>query len=354
MAYSTIIKPNTNFNTLTYTGDGVSPRSITGVGFQPDFVWYKNRTNAISHGLQDVIRGVTSTNVLSSDNNPAEPSFTNIGYLSSFNSDGFTATETNSNLNVINASGSNYVAWNWKAGGTAVSNTDGTITSSVSANTTSGFSIVTFTGTGANATVGHGLGSVPKMIIIKGYSNAPNWQVYHASYGNTGGGQLNLTNAFSGDGMFQNTTPTNSVFSLGTSGNVNGAGQTMVAYCFADVKGFSKMGSYVGNGNADGTFVYTGFKPSFIIWKNSSASTQWVLLDNKRLGYNPSNYSLFPNNTDRDADGSAISADLLSNGFKLRTTSEHDNQSGSTFIYMAFAENPLVANTSGGIPTTAR
>ena len=331
-------------NPVTYTGNGTT-QSITGVNFQPDFVWVKSRNFAEDHQLTDSVRGATK--VIQSNLTDAESTMT--GGLTSFDTDGFSV----GNQSDFNYNGDALISWNWKAGGSPSSNTDGSITSSVSVNTTAGFSIISWGGTDANGTVGHGLGVAPKMVLFKTRGVVEGWATYHASVGATGSLPLNTTAAFTVSAYYyQNTNPSSTVITVG-AGTAN-KNTPMIAYAFTDVKGFSKMGSYIGNGNADGTFVYTGFKPSFIIWKNSSASTQWVLLDNKRLGYNPSNYSLFPNNTDRDADGSAISADLLSNGFKLRTTSEHDNQSGSTFIYMAFAENPLVANTSGGIPTTAR
>jgi hypothetical protein len=347
MAYTTINKGSLYMNPVLYTGNG-GTQSLTGVNFQPDFTWVKERGGANSHMLADSVRGATK--ILFSNLTNAED--TDANSITSFDSDGFGVGSSGN----VNASGDTYVGWNWKAGGTAVSNTDGDITSSVSANTTSGFSIVSYTGNATSgATVGHGLGVTPKMIIIKNTSALENWIVYHTALGNTKNLYLDATNGEdTRSNTFNNTSPTSSVFSIGNASGVNNSGNSMIAYCFADVKGYSKFGSYVGNGSTDGTFVYTGFKPAFIIWKNASSATQWILLDNKRLGYNPSNYSLFPNNTDSDADGSAISADLLSNGFKLRTTSEHDNQSGSTFIYMAFAENPLVSNTSGGIPTTAR
>ena len=348
MAYSTIIKPNTQFTPTIYSGNDVDGRAIT-TGFQTDWTWIKRRNATNSYIISDIVRGATYK--LDSSEATAEVNNYAGGHLESFTSTGFTLGAGGINSGHTNATGGTYVSWNWKAGGTASSNTDGSITSSVSANTTSGFSIVTFTGTGANATVGHGLGSVPKMIIIKGYSNTPNWQVYHASYGNTGGGQLNLANAFSADGMFQNTTPTNSVFSLGTSGNVNGSGQTMVAYCFADVKGFSKFGSYVGNGNADGTFVYTGFKPAFVLLKQSTSTTQWFMLDNKRNTYNVVNDRLRPDTSDAGST-SLDFMDFTSNGFKMRGTYNGYNVSGGTYIYMAFAENPLVGTNN--VPATAR
>ena len=337
MAYTTINKPNQYFNTKLFTGTG-STQSITGVGFQPDLTWFKSRTLAESHNLVDSVRGLFR---LRSNSTSAQ-----VSTPVTLDSDGFTVGSESEN------NGGSMVAWNWKAGGTASSNTDGSITSSVSANPTAGFSIVTFTGTGANATVGHGLGSVPKMIIIKGYSNTPNWQVYHASYGNTGGGQLNLNSAFSADGMFQNTTPTSSVFSLGTSGNVNGSGQTMVAYCFAEKKGFSKFGSYVGNGSTDGTFIYTGFKSAFVLIKKSNASgTDWQLTDNKRDLHNVCTHRLLPNDSIVEQTDS-LDLDILSNGFKIRKSSTTNNASGATYIYYAVAQNPLVG--TNGVPATAR
>ena len=345
MAYSTIDKSSEHFNPVTYTGNTSNGHAITGVGFNPDFVWIKSRNQAdFSHMLYDVVRTAVS-GPFELRSNATNAQSTDSSGLVSFDSNGFT----------LNSGGyvntGNFVSWNWKAGGSPSSNTDGSITSSVSANTTNGFSIVTYTGTGSNATVGHGLGSVPKMIIIKGYSNTPNWQVYHASYGNTGGGQLNLTNAFSGDGMFQNTTPTNSVFSLGTSGNVNGSGQTMVAYCFADVKGFSKFASYTGNGSTDGTFVYTGFKPAFVLIKKSSGSASWMMYDNARDPDNVAGNYLYANES-AAAQTASQGMDFLSNGIKMTNTFGDANESGQTYIYMAFAEAPLVG--SNNVPANAR
>jgi hypothetical protein len=343
-------KPTEYFNTLTYTGDGVSPKGITGVGFQPDLVWIKNRGTTNYHLLQDVVRGVTSTNVLSSNDTTAEPSFTNIGFISSFNSDGFTATSSGGSLAVLNASGNNYVSWNWKANGAGVSNTDGTITSTVSANTTAGFSIVSYTGTGANATVGHGLGVAPKMIIFKNRDTVTDWDVYVEPIGagkrlylNTTGAEVIATN------YMNDTAPTSTLFSVGVADNTNKSGSPQIAYCFADVKGYSKFGSYTGNGNADGTFVYTGFKPAFIMTKRTNSTGSWEMFDAKRIGYNVSNYYLYAQATNVEA--TDIPFDILSNGFKRRHTGA-SNASGGTNIYMCFAENPFV--TSSGIPATAR
>ena len=345
MAYTDIDKPNEYFTTTVYTGNG-STLSISSLEFSPDFVWIKNRNIVSNHVLFDTVRGTTLS--LESESTASESIRSGI---TSFDSNGFTLGSNGNS----NANGNSHASWSWRGSdSSAVSNTAGSITSTVSANTTSGFSIVSWTGTGANATVGHGLGVAPKMIIIKDRSNTRNWQVYHAGYGNTGSGQLNLTNAFSADGMFQNTTPTSSVFSVGTSVNVNASGANIIAYCFADVKGFSKFGSYTGNGSADGPFVYTGFKPAFVMAKATTDSGQsWLMQDNKRNTFNVADDRLFANLSNAEnqpSDSGGI--DFVSNGFKIRTNDGSTNASGQTRIYMAFAENPFV--TSTGIPTTAR
>ena len=346
MAYTTINKPSEYFNTKLYTGNG-STQSITGVGFQPDLSWFVNRNSPTryNHSIHDSVRG--STKYIPP--NTTNQELTDVNSVTSFDNDGFSI----GSFVKINESGTNFVSWNWKANGSGSSNTDGSITSTVSANTTSGFSIVTYTGTGANATVGHGLGSAPKMMLIKHLNTTNHWRVYHNSLGATNVIYLNLTDATdTGQGSvnFNNTAPTSSVFSLGTNAGVNASGGTYVAYCFAEKKGFSKFGSYVGNGNADGTFIYTGFKPSLLIRKRTDASNDWYINDNKRAGYNPQNNYLFPNSTQIE---SALQRfDFLSNGFKIRTTDTGDNASGGTYIYMAFAENPLVGTNN--IPATAR
>jgi len=339
-------KPSDYFNTVLYTGNGTA-RTISGVGFQPDWVWIKDRDNAFNHQAFDVVRGADQA--LLPNTTSAETDFNS---FVSFDSDGFSVTGANG----TNTNSAGLVAWNWLAGGTASSNTDGSITSSVSANTTSGFSIVSYTGTGANATVGHGLtGMTPKMVIVKGRDTAVNWYVYHYSTGNQTYLNLNGTGATGtpNSAYWNSTSPTSSVFSLGTGGDVNGSGQSKIAYCFADVKGYSKFGKYTGNGSADGTFVYTGFKPAFVLIKRtSSAGNNWQLYDNKRNAFNVINNVLFPNLSDAEATQSTTNIDMLSQGFKLRGNSATVNGSGDSYIYMAFAENPLV--TSGGTPTTAR
>ena len=350
MAYTDIDKPSEYFNTVTYTGTGTSPLSVTGVGFQPDFLWIKRRDSSGSHRLTDIVRGVA--NHLESNNTDAEKSSSGIG---SFDSDGWTFNSTGVSFNT---SGGTYAGWNWLAGGTGVSNTQGTIASTVSVNTTSGFSIVSYTGTGANATVGHGLGVAPSMLIVKNRSAVGNWRCYHKSLGETQLIRLDTTNATLTNASWNNTTPTANVFSIGVNDDVNQNGGTHIAYCFAEVKGFSKFGSYTGNGSTDGTFVYLGFKPAFVIIKRSSSTGNWELFDNKRDIDNLVGHFLEANTTGAESDLSASHTplDFLSNGFKLRNSSltgdTNINLSGSTYIYMAFAESPFT--TSTGIPTTAR
>jgi len=346
-------KPSDYFNTKLYTGDGTSPRSITGVGFQPDWVWTKNRSGTNGHVLYDSVRGV-SAGELSTHNSNAEGLATQYGEMTSFDSDGYTFQDGVTNGVVFNNSGNNYVSWNWLASNTTASNTDGSITSTVSANTTSGFSIVSYTGTGSNATVGHGLGSAPTMIIVKNINSTNDWNIGHSAIGWDKRLFFN-TNAESSGASWNSTAPTSSVFSIGTAGATNTSSNTHVAYCFAEKKGFSKFGSYVGNNNADGNFVYLGFKPAFVIAKNSTqGGYSWELFDNKRnttdgVG-NVIQKRLFPDSSAAEGGTSSTDyIDFLSNGFKIRKAGD-TNASGDTYIYMAFAEEPLV----GDNPCTAR
>ena len=349
MAYTTIDKPDDYFNTVLYTGN----ETITNidVGFQPSFVWIKRRNSIQVHALFDQVRGV-AIGALQSNSTDTENANQK---LVAYTSDGFTLPDTN--FEWTNSSGDTFVSWNWLANGAGVSNTDGSITSTVSASTTSGFSVVTWTGTSANATVGHGLTSAPQMIILKNRDSAENWIVGNTSLGWTKYLALNLTDdTTTASNIWQNTAPTSSVFYIGDSGKVNGSGNGIVAYCFAEVKGFSKFGSYVGNGNTDGPFVYTGFKPAFVMIKNASAgSTDWYLYDNKRGGPasgvygNNNKFFLKPNSS--AAEGNE-SFDMYSNGFKIKISNSFLNGSGNTLIYMAFAEQPFVTSTS--VPTTAR
>ena len=342
MAYTTINKPTDYFNTKLYTGDGTDGREITGVGFQPDWCWFKARSTAYENQVYDVVRGATKR--LVTNDTTAEGTQTN--GLQSFDSDGFTVGNGNgTNVNAVT-----YASWNWLANGTGVSNTDGSITSTVSANTTSGFSIGTYTGNvTAGSTVGHGLGNVPKVVITKSTSHTSNWAFYHYSNGAGNRLVLNATDASSSNnGYWNSTDPSSSVFTLGDEGNdTNGSGKDYVFYAFAEKPGFSKFGSYTGNGSTDGTFIYTGFKPAMVIFKPTSTTGNWFILDNKRNTINPLTLSLFTNLS--DAETGTYTSDFLSNGIKIRL-SGNPNSSGVSYIYMAFAEEPLV----GDNPATAR
>jgi hypothetical protein len=358
MAYTDIDKSDNYFNTVLYTGTGTSggdTLGVTGVGFQPDWVWVKNRTVAVNHYLYDVVRGTGSAKALGSNRLDSESSFSTYsvnGGVASLDSDGFTAYRgTDNTYQGTNKSGNNYASWNWLAGGTASSNTDGSITSTVSANTTSGFSIVSYTGNGTTvATVGHGLGTTPAMIIVKNRDDNDNWRVWHQGLsGSTYYLGLNQTNGESTSStVFNGQASTN--FTIGNDPSVNQNTEDIIAYCFADKKGFSKFGGYTGNGSTDGTFVYTGFKPAFLIVKRKNGTGNWHMLDNKRDIYNVVGETLYPNLTNTELTDNTC--DFLSNGFKMRVTSNSRNGSGDSYIYMAFAENPFV--TSTGIPGTAR
>ena len=342
MAYITF-QPNDYFNTKLYTGTG-SSNSITGVGFQPDWVWIKNRGNTESHALFDAVRGVTKRIV--SNSTGAEE--TNANTVTAFGTDGFTVG-TNAG---VNGSGISTVAWNWKANGSGSSNTDGSTASTVSVNTTAGFSIVKWTGSGSATTIGHGLGVTPKIIMLKNTSEVYGWQVYHASLGNTKYLALDSTDASATSSQsWNNTSPTSTVFSVGASDSNNKSGNTIIAYCFAEKKGFSKFSSYTGNGSSSNSpFIYTGFKPAFIIIKKD-ATDYWFMYDNKRGDINANAKTLKANTSDAEGT-SGKEIDFLSNGVKIRNSNNSINTSGSTYIYMVFAEEPLVA--SNGIPATAR
>jgi len=460
---STIDDGKDNFNTVLYTGTG-SGASITGVGFRPDWLWLKARNSGQDNVLFDSVRG--SDKQIISNTGAAETTNTD-NKVSTFDSDGFTFVGSSG---PINGNGNTFAAWNWKAGGTAPTNTyavkvvsdsgnkyrfddfgtsaitlelqeggtftfdqsdssnaghpirfsttsDGThgggseyttgvttngtpgqagaytritvaasaptlyyycsvhsgmggqantgslfgftnvkgsLQSVVSPNTTAGFSIVTYTGTQANATVGHGLGVPPKMIICKCRTTDNNWPVYHASITADKYLRINTTAAESDSNIFWNDTePTNSVFSVGVSDESNKSGGSQLAYCFAEVEGFSKFGSYTGNGSSDGTFVYTGFRPAFIMARSSDNVEGWTMIDNKREGFNVSNDFIYANANSAEYDGATYTLiDILSNGFKWRNSNINGNGSGRNLIYMAFAENPFV--TSTGKPVTAR
>jgi len=347
MAYISF-QPSDYFNTKLYTGTSSGNQAVTGVGFQPDWIWTKNRVDAFGSNLYDAIRG-TGYYLQSNNTSTSQSAVTS---LISFDSDGFTVG-TGDNVQYTSNNG---VAWNWKANGQGSSNTDGSInTTYTSASTTSGFSISTYTGTGANATVGHGLGVVPNIVLVKSTSNGEHWCMYNSNLGNTSRLLLNLTNAVeTSRSEWQSTTPTSSVFSVDGSDQVNGSGsKTYVAYCFAEKKGFSKFGSYTGNSNADGAFIYTGFRPGWIMIKRYDSGTEdWNMWDSKRIGYNISgNDKLFANLNNAELT-TEDAIDILSNGFKLRSTNGGFNNSSGSYIYMCFAEEPLVS--SNGVPATAR
>jgi len=350
MAYTAINDPTAYFQTKLWTGNG-GTQSITLDGLnnmQPDWVWIKERSETRGHNIQDSVRGATK--YLDSRSAGAEATVSNT--LTSFDSNGFSL----GSYDDVNKSSQTYVSWNWKAGTSftndASSTGIGTIDSAGSFNNDAGFSIVSWTGTLANGTVKHGLSTAPKTIFIKCRgTGARSWVVYHDSIGNTKHLTLSETDAeATSSASFNNTSPTSSVFSLGSSNNAND-NTTMIAYCFAEKQGYSKFGSYTGNGNANGTFIYTGQKSSFIIVKNTSSSTNWEMFDNKRVGYNQSNWHLKPNSADAE-DVGTVRLDILSNGFKIRTTGSNLNTSGNNYIYMCFAENPFV--TSTGVPACAR
>jgi hypothetical protein len=310
------------------------------VGFQPDMVWVKDRSAAQWHNITDVVRGV-GKEIFTNATNAEETN----GGISSFNADGFSLIAWDG----ANANGDSFVAWNWKANGSGVSNTDGTITSTVSANTTSGISICTYTGTGSAATIGHGLGAKPSFFIIKKRTNSGTeygWYCYSSVLGATNHLVLNTTAGSSSSSfLFNDTEPSSSapyVFTVGTSPATNEISINYVAYCFAAIPSFSAMGSYLGNGSADGPFVYTGFRPAFVLVKNSSAAWNWIIWDSERNTYNQADNVLQPNSSNAEyISSSFMSIDILSNGFKLRTSDSQENGSGNTLIYAAFAENPF-------------
>ena len=329
-----IINGTENFNTVLYTGSG-STQTVTGLDFEPNFVWIKSRSNTTDHYLHDSVRG--DTKILHSNTTDAEDDWAGTGNgMVQFVDGGFELSGGTG----IDGSTRTYVSWNWKAGGTAVSNTDGSITSQVSANTTAGFSIVSYTGTGANATVGHGLNSAPDLVIVKNRSIVSSSLVRTQILAANQTLLLENTTTPIGTDYWQNTQPNSSVITVSSNSEVNGSGNNLIAYCFHSVDGYSSIGSYTGNGNADGPFIYTGFRPAGIIAKNTiDNTTNWWFHDNKRLGYNANNYALFPNLN--YAEDPNVRLDILSNGFKIRTTAKHWNTSAQTFIYMAFAESPF-------------
>jgi len=322
----------------TYTGTGASLTIANTVGsasFYPDFVWMKGRSGATNHALYDSVRGTTKDLV----SNSTGPETTQATGLTAFSSTGFTIGA----LAKINTSTATYIGWQWLAGaGSSSSNTSGSLTTTVSVNASAGFSVVTYTGAGGVSTIGHGLGVAPSMMIFKDRDGAANnWPVYHKSLGNTSALLLDTTGASTATtNWWSNTSPTSSVATIGS--NETNTGNKYVAYCFAAVAGYSAFGSYTGNGSADGPFVYCGFRPRFLMVKNSSAVGNWLMFDSSRDTYNQEVLFIFANTSDAEQNSSGtVSFDFLSNGFKVRNTSGNINGSGNTLIYMAFAENPF-------------
>jgi hypothetical protein len=345
LAASTITNGAQYMAATLYTGNGSSPRSITNGGnnaigtvFAPDFVWIKDRSTAsFGHNVYDTLRG-TGKLIIPNGTNAEITNDVN-GYISSFDSSGFTLTAGSSGINGVNANTDNIVGWQWKAGGSSgVSNTSGSITSIVSVNTTAGFSIVTYTGTGVNATVGHSLGVTPSLVIWKNRSAVTNWIVWHTSLG---GNALNLntTAAQFAQGNYFPGLPYSVAINVGTDSATNGSGNSMIAYCWAPITGYSAFGSYTGNGSTDGPFIYLGFRPRWWLVKRTDTVESWNILDSSRDPYNQAGLNLYPNLA--NAESSNDLADLISNGVKLRNTWTGANTSGGTYIYAAFAENPF-------------
>ena len=345
MPYSTINKSTDYFNTKLYTGT-TNAQSITGLNFQPDMTWIKVRSSSAYHVIQDAVRGATGTDTYSLITNAAAGD--NTDAITSFDSDGFSlGTDANDRSNY---SGQTHVAWNWKANGAGSSNTDGTITSTVSANTTAGFSIATWSGTGSNGSIGHGLGGVDCM-IIKNTNSTRDFYFWQKTMAYNTRLELNNTEAFTTGTDNMTALPDATKINMATSTQNNGSSQNYVGYFFQEKKGYSKFGSYTGNGNADGTFVYTGFKPAFFMAKKTSAAGDpWVLIDNKRNTFNALSNTLTPNNSNAEDTGTDR-ADFLSQGVKIRTTSGAWNASGATYIYMCFGQSIVGSNN---IAATAR
>ena len=352
MAYTTIDDPSQYFQTKIYTGTG-SSNAITNDGnsdLQPDWIWGKARNQTYNHNLFDTSRGLTKR--LTSDQVDAEN--TDSTTITAVGSDGFTLG-TSANLN---GSSVNYAAWQWKANGgsrttfTESSNNPG---GGYQANTTAGFSIVDYTGTGGAGTVSHGLGAVPKILIVKNRDANTDWAVYHrkaSSAGNDSYLELNTADAVATAGtVWNDTSPSSSVFTVGTNTKTNTDGEKYIAYCFAEIQGYSKISSYKGNGNADGAFVYTGFRPAWILGKRSTGGHGWFLFDDERDNHNPVNQLLEPHVNNAESNDS-FDIDILSNGFKARGSENTINGNDETYVYMAFARHPFVS--SKGVPVTAK
>ena len=350
MAYTTINKSTDHFDIRTYSASGAG--SISDVSFQPDFLWFKNRASVGDHGLMDAIRTVNK--ILHSNDANAEATSGASNDFTAFTSNGFTYGTSSQ----LDTSTGTPCTWLWKANGTGSTNTNGSQNSTVSANTAAGFSIVKYTGTGANVTIGHGLGVAPKMIHIKGLGNANNWLTGGTNISSNWSSSLHLNTTAGIDtyNYWQNYAPNANVFYMTSDGALNQSGIDYIAYCFSDVQGYSKFGSYTGNGNADGPFIYTGFKPSFVLRKYATGGTAagegWELLDGTRSPFNVADKRLRADTTSAESTGANYYVDFLSNGFKIRTADNATNNSGATYIYMAIAAAPLVG--SNNVPANAR
>ena len=344
MAFTTINKSGVYFNTNIWSGNS-STQALTGVGFQPDWTWIKRRSGngVYSHMAFDSVRGVTKSIV--PDTTAAEGTQSN--GLTAFGADGFTLGDASA----VNITGSNYVGWNWRAGNSAGSaNSDGNTSTTVSVNTTAGFSVVKWTGTSGNTTIGHGLGATPAWVIMKNTGGSgTNWVVYSKSLKSGYFLKLNTTAAHSNSNVYFTSAPTSSLLSLtgGTAANNNG--NSMIAYCFAEKNGYSRFGYYMGNGNADGPFVYTGFAPAFVLQREVAVTRDWTLIDSVRSPHNERNDRLVPNENALEVENNSI--DLLSNGFKVRSNQTNSNDAGQSYIYMAFGQSIVGTND---VPCTAR
>ena len=352
MAYTAIDDPEAYFQTKLYTGDASTTQAQTLDGttdMQPDMVWIKQRNGTNNHMLADAVRG--ANNKITPNENYANDTGTTS--LKAFNSDGFSVGS-----NTEAGGSSTYVAWCWKANGSGATNEAGSInTIKTSANTTSGFSISTFTGTGANATIGHGIGIAPHWVIVKKTSGTQSWSVFHI--GNTSAPEtenlyLNTTAATSdSDVYWQDTLPSTTLITLGSDDDVNASSATYISYAFAPVQGFSKFGSYTGNGSSSGSYIHLGFRAAMVIVKRTDSTGGWYMYDNKRAGYNGSSeYVQADTSSAGDTNLGNFGFDILSNGFKLIGTYATVNASGGTYVYMAFAEQPFV--NSNGVPNNAR
>jgi hypothetical protein len=326
----TIVKPSTVMDVVTYTGTGSTLTPTSSLGFSPDLIWIKSRSAATDNTLYDIVRGAQAR--LESNNTDAE--VTSDNGLTAFNSAGFTL----GTLAQVNTNAATYAAWTWDGGSSTVTNTAGTITSSVRANASAGFSVVTYTGTGAGATVGHGLGVGPELIIVKRRNGATDWATYHKPLGATKQMFLNLTLASTTTNAWNSTSPTSTVFSLGNQAESNSNGNTFVAYCFAPVAGYSAFGSYTGNGSTDGPFVYTGMRPRYLLIKSSTFAGSWAIFDSARSTFNFSTQNLAANSANAEVNVGSYGVDILSNGFKVRTTDATLNGSANTYLYAAFSE----------------